>query len=840
MNKNILWGVYTGLLFTLGLAGCSDKPVLGAQKSAQVQWPQIASRVARDEKMEQRINALLSRMSNEEKVGQIIQVELKQVTPQDVRDYHLGSVLNGGGTFPGNDKYATVDDWVALADEFYRASMDITDGGVAIPVIWGTDAVHGHNNVVGATLFPHNIALGATQDPDLIRQIGEATAREVAATGIDWTFAPTLAVARDDRWGRSYESYSENPDIVARLGGPMVEGLQGNPASENFLAGGRVIATAKHFIADGGTRDGVDRGDTQIGEQALLDIHAAGYFTALEAGVQTVMASFSSWQGKKMHGNKYLLTEVLKNRLGFDGFVIGDWNGHGFISGCSQISCPQAFNAGLDMFMAPEASWKELYANTLAQVTSGEIPAQRLDDAVRRILRVKMRAGLFERGAPSQRALAGDSSVIGAQAHRVIARRAVRESLVLLKNRDNILPLARNLNVLVAGDGADNIGKQAGGWSISWQGTGNSNSDFPGATSIYAGIAQVVASSGGSTQLSADGSFSKKPDVAIVVFGEEPYAEMHGDIANLAYQNDRDLQLLKKLRAENIPVISLFITGRPLWVNREINASDAFVVIWQPGTEGVGVADVIFRDQAGEVNYDFSGRLPSSWPGNAVPVALNIGEENYSAQFAFGYGLQYGQSGTAGLLPEDSGLGQQGEPSKLAVFDGRVLKPWNFEITDSGNNRRLISGGVTELLGINVRSVDREVQEDSRRLQWRGQGLVTAGFFANRRTDLSPYLRKGGALVFDIKVDRAPSDAVSLGVTCGTDCSAEQPITDLLRSGEPGQWRTVSVALQCLANKGARMDMLLSPFYLVTGGELDLSLHRVRVESGMDADINCG
>nr|WP_323054291.1 glycoside hydrolase family 3 N-terminal domain-containing protein [Microbulbifer thermotolerans] len=836
IKKRILQGVISCLVAAGGIAACSEKvaqdkndnPVrLGAD------WPTLHGGLVQDADMEAKIDRLLEKMTLEEKVGQLIQAELRAVTPQDVRDYHLGSVLNGGGSFPNNNKYATVDDWVALADAFYHASMDTSDGGVPIPIIWGTDAVHGHNNVIGATLFPHNIALGATRNPDLIRKVGAATAAEVAATGIDWSFAPTLAVVQDDRWGRTYESYSENPEVVASYAGPMVEGLQGKVRTDEFFAGGHVIATAKHYIADGGTTGGIDRGDAQFGEEELLKIHAPGYFTAIEAGVQTVMASFSSWQGKKMHGHKYLLTDVLKNHLGFDGFVVGDWNGHAFVEGCSTVSCPQAINAGLDMFMAPDPNWKTLYANTLAQAKDGTIPASRLNDAVRRILRVKMRAGLFEKGAPSERALAGDESVIGSPEHRAIARQAVRESLVLLKNRDGLLPLARDQRVLVAGDGADNIGKQAGGWSISWQGTGNQNSDFPGATSIYAGIAEAVESAGGEAILSVDGSFKQKPDVAIVVFGEEPYAEMQGDIANLDYRGDPDLALLKKLRSQNIPVVSLFITGRPLWVNPEINASDAFVVIWHPGSEGAGVADVIFRRADGEVNYDFAGRLPFTWPQTANP-------ENPKVQYAFDFGLNYSTQDVAGLLPEESGLSEPSGEEELQLFAGRALAPWKLEALDSSNRSSTITDSVTELNGLRVQMVDRHVQGDSRRLQWGGKGSATVGLFANQRTDLSGYLQSNGALLFDVKVERAPSDEVRVGMSCGTDCRAELPVTGLLQATEPGEWKTISIPLQCLAEKGARMDMVLSPFYMTTAGEVDVSVNSVRVSANVESDMHCG
>jgi len=495
-------------------------------------WPQISSDVT--DNVDGIVGLVLAEMTTAEKVGQMVQAEISHISPAQVGEFNLGSVLNGGGTWPSG-KNSSIASWVALADSFYDASTDVSDGGVGIPVIWGTDAVHGHNNVIGATIFPHNIGLGAMNNAPLMRQIGEATALEVAVTGIDWVFAPTLAVVRNDRWGRTYESYSEDPEIVKAYAGEVVIGLQGDD-TDRFGAA-HVIATAKHFIGDGGTQNGIDQGNTVVSEIELRDIHAQGYLSALAAGAQTVMASYNSWNGSKLHGNEYLLTEVLKQTMGFDGFVIGDWNGHGQVPGCSDSQCAQAIIAGVDMMMVP-ADWQAFIQNTIAQVENGTIPMSRIDDAVTRILRVKMRAGFQDKIKPSSRTHANDSSLMGSTAHRDIARQAVRESLVLLKNSDNILPLAANSNVLVAGSGANNIGMQSGGWTLSWQGTGNSNDDFPGATSIYSGIQSAVNAAGGTTRLSTNGSFSNSniPDVAIVVFGESPYAEGVGDLNNIEYQ----------------------------------------------------------------------------------------------------------------------------------------------------------------------------------------------------------------------------------------------------------------------------------------------------------------
>ena len=513
--------------------------------------------------------------------------------------------------------------------------------------------MHGNSNIIGATIFPHNIGLGATRDPELIRRIGETTAIETRVTGQDWIFAPVVAAARDDRWGRTYESYSESPDVVRTYAGEMIKGIQGEPGTPDFLRGSHLLATAKHFLGDGGTDQGIDQGDTVATEEALRDIHSAGYQAAIPAGVQTIMVSFSSWNGEKMSANRALLQDVLRGRFGFNGFTVSDWNAHAQVPGCTGSSCPAAFLAGIDMFMAPD-TWKGLYTSMVAQVKSGEIPTARLDEAVTRILRVKMRAGLFEAGLPSQRPFAGKWDELGAPEHRAVARQAVRESLVLLKNEHQILPINPHLSVLVAGDGANNISEQTGGWTISWQGDRNSRAGFPNAQSIYEGIAEQVKAAGGTAILSADGSFAQKPDVAVVVFGEPPYAEGQGDLQALGFEtNDPvNLRLLQQLKAQGIPVVSVFLSGRPLYLTREINASDAFVAAWLPGGAGDGVADLLFRKPDGAAQYDFRGRLSFSWPRSPDQTPLNIGDAGYNPLFAFGYGLDYAHPQDIGILPE--------------------------------------------------------------------------------------------------------------------------------------------------------------------------------------------
>lgn len=861
MQNNPKIGLFLGALALTALIGCSpeepktrpdDQPQADAKANASVEWPSLTSSVAKDPEIEARIEALLEQMTLEEKIGQLIQPEIKQVTPEDVREYHLGSVLNGGGTTPGNNKYAPIQDWVALADSYYKASVDKTGGRTGVPIMWGTDAVHGLGNVIGATLFPHNIGLGATHNADLIEDVGRVTAREIAVTGLDWNFSPTVAVARDDRWGRAYEAYAEDPEIVQAYAGRMVEGLQGEGGSDEFLTERHVIATAKHFIGDGGTAQGIDRGETLGDEQALRDIHGPGYFSAIESGVQVVMASFTSWQGTRMHGHEYLLTDVLKKQMGFDGLVVGDWSGHGFIPGCTALDCPESINAGLDIFMVPEPEWKTLYQNTLEQARTGVIPMERINDAVTRILRVKLRAGLFEKGAPSERVLAGDESVLGSAEHRDVARRAVRQSLVMLKNQNGLLPLSPNSRVLVAGDGAHNIGKQAGGWSISWQGTGNVNEDFPGASSIFEGIDAAVEAAGGQAILSEDGSFSDKPDVAIVVYGEDPYAEMQGDTTHLAYKpRDRsDLELLKKLKAQGIPVVSLFITGRPLWVNPELNASDAFVSIWQPGTEGNGVADVIFRTAEGEINHDMRGRLSFSWPKTPDQGRLNRGDENYDPLFPYGYGLSYADNGDLEQLPEE-GLKLAETQNRLDIFDRRAQDPYALEIIGNANDREVMTTNTHQVSTLSIEAVDRNEQQDARRVVWNGEGSGQVALFAEERQDFTGYLRDNAALVFDLKVNQPPAETTYLRLGCGSYCASDIDLTEKLRELADEGWQTVSVDLSCFPQAGANfgtaapveefITQVVKPFSLITKGSLDITFSDVFVEKGKapEATIDC-
>lgn len=805
-------------------------------------WPKLAISLAKDAELEQRTSSLMEKMTLEQKIAQMIQPEIRDITVEDMRKYGFGSYLNGGGAYPNDDKHATPADWIKLAEDMYQASMDDSVDGIAIPTMWGTDAVHGHNNVIGATLFPHNIGLGAANNPDLIRDIAAITAKEVMVTGIDWVFAPTVAVVRDDRWGRTYEGYSEDPRIVKAYSHSIVEGLQGK-VGDDFLSDQHVISTVKHFLGDGGTEKGIDQGQNLDSEQDLFDIHAQGYVGGLTAGAQTVMASFNSWQGKKIHGEKYLLNDVLKDKMGFDGFVVGDWNGHGQVDGCTNESCAQAANAGLDVFMVPTSAWKPLYENTIAQVKDGEISQARVDDAVRRILRVKFRAGLFEKPSPANRAISGKTELIGAKAHRDVARQAVRESLVLLKNNANILPLAPNSKVLVAGDAADNIGKQSGGWSITWQGTDNLNEDFPGATSIFAGIEQTVDAAGGQAWLSVDGQFdaTNKPDVAIVVFGEEPYAEGNGDIDNLEYQrgDKRDLALLQSLKSQGIPVVSVFISGRPMWVNPELNASDAFVAAWLPGTEGDGVAQVLFTEIDGKVNADFAGKLSFSWPTTPQQTSVNVNDEDYQPLFAYGYGLKYGEkSQVSDTLSEDN-FASDAKLETLALFERAVKAPWKL-IIGTETSMETVSSSIQKNDALTLRTFDKAVQEDARLVNFNGTGMGFVGLISNFPRDLRAYSNSNAALSVLIKTTNKVEKPVMLGVACDRDCRADVDIAGALNESV-GTWQTISVDLKCFANQQVEFGNINTPFYIATEGKAEINFSDLLIvpNAANDATITC-
>ncbi len=628
----------------LVLAACAPMPTSQAVSPVAAEWPALRSPIAPDAAMERRIAAIVAGMTLEQKIGQMTQPDVRYISPDEVRQYYIGSVLNGGGAWPSMNKHATVDDWTALADRFARAALS-TDMPAPIPLLWGTDAVHGHNNVSGATIFPHNIGLGAARDPALIERIGRATARQVRATGITWAFAPTLAVGQNRRWGRTYESWSSDPALVARYATAMVRGLQGRISGD-----GDVLATAKHYLGDGGTFNGVDQGENRDTREQVISQEAAGYYAALNAGVQTVMVSYSSWNDVstgadhgKMHGNRELITDVLKNSLGFDGLVVSDWNGIEQVPGCARDRCARAVNAGIDIIMVPE-DWRAFIANTAADVREGRIPESRIDDAVTRILRVKMRSGLFEHPA-SASAFTGRAAALYASA---LAREAVRKSVVLLKNENRVLPLARGRKVLVVGASADSLSNQTGGWSLTWQGTENTNADFATGSTLLGALRDQLGAA--NVTYSADGSGVNVTDfdTVVAVLGETPYAEFNGDVrfpkpVQHSALYPADLAVLNRVAGKGVPVVSVLYSGRPAYANDLINLSDAFVAAFLPGTEGAGLADVLTGGP-----HDFTGRLSFAWPGSACSTGEGPGD---IVQFARGYGLSYANPRRVGSLP---------------------------------------------------------------------------------------------------------------------------------------------------------------------------------------------
>ncbi len=600
-----------------------------------------------DPTTEARVDLLLRAMTVEQKIGQMMQPERMSCTPEDVKRFHIGSILSGGGSCPGDNRPA---DWVEMNDAYWAASMADEPGRLPIPIIYGIDAIHGNNNVLGATVFPHNIGLGAASDPELIKRIAIATRREILATGVDWTFAPTLAVARDDHWGRTYESFSEDPDRVASYAEAFISGMQGSGDDS-------IVACAKHWVGDGGTTHGIDQGDTRLSFEELERLHISPYLPALEAGVLTVMASFNSWNGDKCHGHRFLLSDVLKDRLGFRGFIVSDWDGVDYLSTDYAEAIALSVNAGVDMFMVSE-EWRAFLSHLGQHVSDGTVSMERIDDAVRRILRVKLAAGLFDKPRPAARPWSNDRGY-GGDANRAIAREAVRKSLVLLKNEAGTLPLSRDARILVAGKNAHNRGHQCGGFTVAWQGA-TDNDTIEGGTSIYEGIRSMAPGAVLSLDSTGRDADPEQFDLAIVVIGETPYAEGMGDVRtgdNVIVEagsmirgqmkvlepygrtlehvisHPEDIALIREISSRGLPVVTVLVSGRPLVVNEELDASAAFVAAWLPGSEGAGVAEVLFGDS------DFQGTLSFSWPRRPGQI-VNVGDSDYDPLFAVGYGLR--------------------------------------------------------------------------------------------------------------------------------------------------------------------------------------------------------
>jgi len=566
-----------------------------------------------------RVEDLLGRMTLNEKIGQMVQTERNFANVNNViTEYFLGSILSGGGSTPGSNSVA---DWVNMYNDIQNAALATR---LKIPIIYGVDAVHGHNNVYGATIFPHNIGLGCTRDSLLVYECARATASEVLATGLDWTFAPCIAVPRNIRWGRTYEGFGETPELQKMMATAAVTGYQGDSVGTP----GRILACAKHFVGDGGTFNGIDRGNTVIDEAGLRQVHLPGYIEAIEAGVGSVMVSFSSWNGELCHGHHYLVTDLLKGELGFDGFVVSDWEAVQYLDSDFKSAIGMAVNAGIDMFMEPTRPI-EFINNLLQLVNAGTVPQSRIDDAVARILAVKFRMGLFE--YPYASTAHADS--LGSDEHRAIAREAVRKSLVLLKNSNNLLPLSKTGGrILVAGSKSNDIGTQCGGWTITWQ--GSTGQITPG-TTIYNAV--NAARNGQNVIYSANGSTTEDVSLAIVVVGETPYAEWEGDSVK-PQLSQADNTVIDNVQQLGIPYVILLLSGRPLILDEVIGEAGAFVACWLPGTEAAGITDVLFGD------YDFTGKLSHTWPSSISQEPINWGDANYLPLFPYGFGLSYAQS----------------------------------------------------------------------------------------------------------------------------------------------------------------------------------------------------
>jgi beta-glucosidase len=596
--------------------------------------------------IEARIEDLLSRMTLEEKVGQMTQVEKNSVKRGDIQKYYIGSILSGGGGSPGKN---TPQEWYAMVQGFQEEALSTR---LRIPIIYGVDAVHGHGNLLNATIFPHNIGLGASNDPALVERIGRATAEEMLATGIPWNFAPVLAVVQDVRWGRTYEGYSENTDTVTSLGTAYLKGLQSLAAGDAASPGQSILtlATPKHYIGDGATIWGssrsydykLDQGNVQVPESAIRDLYLPPYQSAVDAGALSVMASFSSWRGLKMHAQQPLMTGLLKRELGFRGFIVSDWQGMDQVDPKDYYNAVvTSVNAGVDMSMVPVDYLK--FINTMKDaLNNGDIPGSRLDDAVRRILRAKFALGLFEQPMPDPKY----QVTVRSNEHVELARQAVRESLVLLTNTGNILPLSRDVPVVfLTGEGANDIGLQSGGWTLEWQGKiGNDNE---GTTLLSAIKAAVDART--QVEYSPDADFSGfrntagdpvVADVGIVVLAEPPYAEGVGDRADISL-NDGEVRLLEQTRKQSKHVVAILLSGRPRVITDRLPLADAWVAAWLPGTEGEGITDVLFG------YFPFTGKTPYSWPRTNEQLPINInnaaGKTGCAAPlFPFGYGLTNG------------------------------------------------------------------------------------------------------------------------------------------------------------------------------------------------------
>lgn len=849
---------------------------VGYSLPAYLDWPNCAPKSRNDSQREREIASIVAEMKLQEKIGQMIQPELFQVTPDEAKEFKFGSILNGAGMFPQGNPHASTEDWVSMVDSFWIALDEAyADRPFRIPMMWATDAVHGHNNVFGATIFPHNIGLGCIRDTTLIRAIGQVTAREVAQTAIDWTFAPNVTVPRDYRWGRHYEGYSESPEIVAAYAREMVMGLQGG--SGEAIPDGSVIACAKHWIADGGTQFGIDRGIALCSEDILRSIHAAGYFDAIAAGVNSVMVSFSGWHHSanydhspelvgdyngKISGSKYLVNDILKDRLGFDGLVITDWDAHADVSRCDFEEAAFVIEAGVDMLMISQRfAWRGVFQSLIDHVNSGRIPMQRIDDAVTRILRTKMRAGLWDKPRPSQRASACRTNLLGCPSHRMLAKEAVSRSVVLLKNDGKTLPLPRNVKILVTGSAANDIRKQTGGFTLSWQSTELATIDLPGGATLGRAIADVVGVENCVIDAGLDFADPTDFDAIIVAIGEDAYAEMRGNIrpwrtleySKLKVSYRRDLDILRRIRSHGQDpkqsVTTVMFSGRPLYITEELNLSDAFVAAWLPGPYIDGLVDIMFEAANDEQQTDFSGRLGFSWPKKKKAFVLNhrpaslpahvlsdgddLLDADQEALFPIGYGLTYaGCYGDLGKVPPDDS-GESSGRVESASAGMRIMGPGE-DVLDwmiCGHNlwaaKQIDLDTGTDLLIMHIPS--RDDRGEGLDISFKGfPAFLYARFRDRMPKDFRPYLAAKANIVIQLKMLDTAEGPLYFGLHDDFPGQVGLDIRPILPEPNDG-WSILTIAFEQLLEIGMELDNVDTPFMLYSEHACRVAIRRIEI-----------
>ena len=836
--------------------------------SGTAAWRPVVTPAVDGQRCEAWVEDTLRGMTLEEKLGQMIQAEVQQLEPRDIGEYKIGSALNGAGVWPNKDRFTSPLGWAEMIDRYWTASAEsFRDRPFDIPFAWATDAVHGHNNLYGATVFPHNLGLGATRDPDLMFRIGQVTAAELSASGMDWTFAPTVAVPLDARWGRFYEGYSQDPAIVAAYADAMVRGLQGS-------ADTAVLSSIKHWIGDGGTRWGIDRGTNFCSEEELIELHSVGYRAALEAGAQIVMVSFNSWENEsnydhaplsgpaynfKLHGSRYLITDVLKGKLGFDGAVLTDWDGHCEISKCTLKDARYCINAGADMLMVEaRGDWLAILEQTRLDLEQGHILPERIDDAVRRVLRVKYRAQWSGKPRPVLRpAVQGAASTVGSAAHRQVAREAVRKSVVLLKNNGGLLPLPAHSRVLLAGSAMDSFSKQMGGWSLYWHSNELCQEDFPEGKTLGRSLRDAF--SGSVTSMETHTALDPAAfDVVIAAIGEDAYSEMLGDIrpwgtleyAALKPSYADDLALLRRLHQSGIPVVTVYFGGRPLYLNEEINLSQAFAVAWLPGIAGEGVADLLVRDAEGAIRYDAQGRLPCAWPatpyGFRLTRALDAGAHGNHLEYAgdeeilfpLGYGLGMEKAAISDLpllsLYKHPVRPDPAAPVQDLVLLGLEADP-RLRLRIAGNGfwvgADVAPHTPTDALLGRVEPIDFLGHDDAFHIFFNGRiASLYLEFPQWNVEDMRGYVAAGASLTFALRIhERAPGPVRLSAHNCFPSLGVYDA-TSLFENAPLAEWTRIRVPLAKLEAAGSDFSKINVPFMLHTQARLRFDIGDLRWE----------